>query len=71
MAGIARVYDHVTPEMEHQVCQALQARWNHALAVINDTERGWLAERYPWLTLPRDGEARARSPHFDPIAPAD
>lgn len=71
MAGIARVYDHVTPEMEHQVCQTLQARWNHALTVINDTERRWLTERYPWLTLPRDGEARARSPHFHPIGPAD
>ncbi len=58
MAGIARVYDHVTPAMEHQLCRALQVRWNHALAVINDTERGWLAERFPWLMLPKEGSLR-------------
>nr|WP_228046009.1 transposase family protein [Saccharopolyspora sp. HNM0983] len=52
MKGIARVYDHVTPAMREQISEALEARWNRGLAVINDTERGWLEQHTPWLKLP-------------------
>ncbi|MBP2185518.1 hypothetical protein [Amycolatopsis magusensis] len=31
MKGMARVYDHVTPEMRRQIIEALEARWMQSL----------------------------------------
>jgi integrase len=49
MKGIARVYDHVTPAMKHQVLAALEARWNASLLALTDSEREHLTTLFPHL----------------------
>lgn len=40
MPGIARVYEHVTPEMEAQIAEVLESRWVASLGALTDAERG-------------------------------
>ena len=49
MKGMARVYDHVTPEMRRQVIQALEARWWSSVAALLPSERARLGEWFPHL----------------------
>ena len=42
MKGMARVYDHVTPEMRRQIIQALEARWWSSVAALLPDERAQL-----------------------------
>jgi hypothetical protein len=63
MKGIARTYDHVTPEMRHQVLTALEKRWQTALAGLTPPERARLESWFPHLqpTVNRDELDRSRS----------
>lgn len=50
MKGMARVYDHVTPEMRRQIIQALEARWWwSSVAALLPDERAKLGEWFPHL----------------------
>ena len=49
MKGMARVYDHVTPEMRRQIIQALEARWITSLGALTSRERTRLGEWFPHL----------------------
>ncbi|TCO55693.1 integrase [Actinocrispum wychmicini] len=49
MKGIARVYDHVTDAMRHQVNDALEARWTAGLLALTATERARLTDWFPHL----------------------
>ncbi|MDI5979227.1 hypothetical protein [Amycolatopsis magusensis] len=49
MKGMARVYDHVIPEMRRQVIQALEARWMQSLNALTSAERVKLGEWFPHL----------------------
>nr|WP_173130520.1 hypothetical protein [Kibdelosporangium persicum] len=49
MKGIARTYDHVTPEMRQQVLDVLEARWRDGLAGLTATERARLVSWFPHL----------------------
>lgn len=49
MKGIARVYDHVTPEMRRQILDALEARWWSSVAALLPGERAKLGEWFPHL----------------------
>ncbi|QFU88273.1 hypothetical protein [Amycolatopsis sp. YIM 10] len=53
MKGIARVYDHITPEMERAVIQALERRWLNSLNALRPTERTKLGEWFPHLRQTR------------------
>ena len=54
---MARVYDHVTPEMRRQIIQALEARWWSSVAALLPDERAKLGEWFPHLR----GETRRLS----------
>jgi hypothetical protein len=59
MKGMARVYDHVTPEMRSKVIEGLEARWQASLAALLPEERAKLVSWFPHLratmdALPRD-----------------
>lgn len=49
MKGIARVYEHVTPVMEAQLLDALEARWDAALLALAPEERAKLIGWFPHL----------------------
>ncbi|WP_246025858.1 site-specific integrase [Saccharopolyspora antimicrobica] len=49
MKGIGRVYDHVTPEMERQVLDVLEARWRASVAALTAAERAQLMLWFPCL----------------------
>ncbi|GAB2969359.1 hypothetical protein LWP59_14030 [Amycolatopsis acidiphila] len=49
MKGMARIYDHVTPVMQQQILQALEARWWGSIAVLTPGERAVLFGWFPWL----------------------
>lgn len=49
MKGIGRVYDHVTPEMEQQVLDVLEARWAASVAELTAAERAQLLLWFPHL----------------------
>lgn len=49
MKGIARVYDHVTPEMRRRVILALEARWAASLLALTSDEKAVLGEWFPHL----------------------
>jgi integrase-like protein len=49
MKGIARTYDHVTPEMRQQILTALETRWQAALAGLTPVERAQLESWFPHL----------------------
>ncbi|MGC7097676.1 integrase [Amycolatopsis lurida] len=53
MKGMARVYDHITPEMERMVIQALETRWLASLNALNAAERTKLGEWFPHLKQTR------------------
>ncbi|WP_113692931.1 tyrosine-type recombinase/integrase [Amycolatopsis albispora] len=53
MKGMARVYDHITPEMERAVIQALERRWLASLNALRPTERTKLGEWFPHLRKTR------------------
>ncbi|MGH3501371.1 MAG: replication initiator [Nocardioidaceae bacterium] len=55
MPGIARVYEHVTPEMEAQIADALEARWVASLRELTDAERAKLLGWLPALAHCADG----------------
>jgi integrase len=57
MKGIARVYDHVTPEMGQAILDTQENRWRIALAGLTETEQDQLGGWFPHvkqtlLTLP-------------------
>ncbi|MFE0305652.1 integrase [Amycolatopsis sp. NPDC058986] len=39
MKGMGRIYDHVTPEMRHQILQALETRWCSSVTALLPNER--------------------------------
>jgi hypothetical protein len=41
---MADVYEHVTPEMEQRVLNALQARWEASLVALSNHERDQVAK---------------------------
>ncbi|MET7298334.1 hypothetical protein [Embleya sp. NPDC005575] len=49
MPGIARVYEHVTPEMEQRVSDVLEARWDGSLLALDANERETLVGLLPHL----------------------
>ncbi|WP_020672539.1 hypothetical protein [Amycolatopsis nigrescens] len=49
MKGMARVYDHVTPQMRRQILDALEARWITSLVALTPAERAQLGEWFPHL----------------------
>jgi hypothetical protein len=51
MKGIARVYDHVTPDMRRTVLDVLEARWLSSLAVLTPGEQERLADWFPHLRV--------------------
>lgn len=61
MRGMGRVYDHVTPEMERQVVDALEERWSASLGVLSAAERGKLLGWIPNLR-PAMAEVERRRP---------
>jgi hypothetical protein len=61
MKGIARTYDHVTPEMRRQILDALETRWQAALNGLTEKERARLESWFPHLK--RDETDRSRSTH--------
>ncbi|MEN3267159.1 tyrosine-type recombinase/integrase [Pseudonocardia sp.] len=57
MKGMARVYDHVTPEMERQVREALEARFLTSVLELTDPEREKLLT---WVPTIRPAVERAQ-----------
>lgn len=49
MRGMARIYDHVTPAMEQQISDALEARWTQSLQALSHREQQYLAGLLPQL----------------------
>jgi integrase len=49
MKGMARVYDHVTPEMRRRILAVLEARWVGSLLALTAAERVKLGEWFPHL----------------------
>jgi hypothetical protein len=47
MKGMARVYDHVTPEMEQQVLDALEVRFIASVLELTEPERQTLLTWVP------------------------
>jgi hypothetical protein len=39
MKGTGRVYEHVTPEMERQILEALEERFLSSVLALDDAER--------------------------------
>lgn len=66
MKGIARVYDHVTPEMEQRLIDVLEARWTASVAALTAAERAQLMLWFPCLREPT--EPMSDEPTQDQIA---
>lgn len=49
MKGIARTYDHVTPQMREQILVALERRWQNALNALSSSERARLECWFPHI----------------------
>ncbi|WP_304450662.1 tyrosine-type recombinase/integrase [Nocardiopsis sp. YSL2] len=49
MLGMARVYEHVTPQMRQRVLSALESRWTQSVAALSDQERETLFGVVPLL----------------------
>jgi hypothetical protein len=49
MLGMARVYEHVTPQMRKRVLSALESRWMQSVAALSDQERETLFGAVPLL----------------------
>lgn len=47
MKGMGRVYDHVTPEMERRISEALEDRWVTSVLALDDDEQEKLLTRVP------------------------
>jgi integrase len=57
MKGIARTYDHVTPEMRRQILDTLEKRWQAALDGLTEKERARLESWFPHLgAAPKSGK---------------
>jgi hypothetical protein len=61
MPGIAKIYEHVTPEMERQISEASEARWLGSLAALADDERSKLATWVPDLAESIEAASRPRA----------
>jgi hypothetical protein len=57
MPGIARVYEHVTPEMMQQISEVLEARWLTAALALDEDE---LAKLLGWVPQLRSAIEAAR-----------
>ena len=57
MKGMGRVYDHVTPEMERQISEALEERFLSSVLALEEDERQALVVRVPVI---RDTVERAQ-----------
>lgn len=60
MRGMARAYDHMTPTMEQQICDVLEARWAGSLLALTSVERARLVAWLPHLRETLD-ELKAES----------
>jgi len=49
MRGMARVYDHVTPDMERQIAEAMEARWAASLLALRNEEQVKIVGWFPYL----------------------
>jgi integrase len=49
MPGMARVYEHVTPEMKRRVLETLQERWESSLLALRGRERKRLLVLHPQM----------------------
>lgn len=49
MPGIARIYEHVTPEVEQRVSDVPEARWDASLPTLDANERETLVGLLPHL----------------------
>jgi integrase len=52
MKGMGRVYDHVTPEMERQICEALEERFLSSVLTLEEDERQALLAKVPVIKTP-------------------
>ncbi|WP_272949007.1 tyrosine-type recombinase/integrase [Kribbella soli] len=57
MKGMGRVYDHVTPEMERQISEALEDRWVTSVLALDDGEREKLLT---WVPVIKDTIEKAQ-----------
>jgi integrase len=67
MKGMARVYDHVTPEIRARILEFLEELWFASLVALTAAERLQLGEWFPHLTPALEeaaAEAKRSSPHF-------
>lgn len=55
MKGMARVYDHVTPEMRQQITDVLEQLWRTALDALTSPERATLESWFPHLQVAGTG----------------
>jgi integrase len=60
MRGMARVYEHVTPDMHSKIDGALEARWSTGLLALSADETEQLTS---WLPHLRDHIAKLRANH--------
>ncbi|MGW0227385.1 tyrosine-type recombinase/integrase [Actinopolymorpha singaporensis] len=60
MPGIARVYEHVTPEMQQQVSEVLEARWLTAALALEEDELAKLLDWVPQLRSAIEAARRGR-----------
>ncbi|MGH3484718.1 MAG: tyrosine-type recombinase/integrase [Nocardioidaceae bacterium] len=65
MPGIAKIYEHVTPEMERRVSDALETRWLGSLSALTDDERSRLATWVADLTESIEAASRSRAASGD------
>jgi hypothetical protein len=57
MKGMGRVYDHVTPEMERQILEALEERFVRSVLALDDVEQDKLLT---WVPVIKDTVEKAR-----------
>ena len=57
MKGMGRVYDHVTPEMERQISEALEDRWVTSVLALDNDERERLLT---WVPVVKDTIEKAQ-----------
>jgi integrase len=60
MRGMGRVYEHVTPEMERQIIDALEARWASSLLALRTEDQEKLLGWFPHLGPVIEGLRRGR-----------
>ena len=65
MKGMGRVYDHVTPEMERQISEALEDRWVTSVLALDADER---AKLLTWVPVIKDTNPALATPARHAIA---